>query len=107
MKESEVICPNILYFLNQMDKYKEFPRGVIAHSTHVKGVGTYENGKEKPRINVTLATNIPEEICKQINLGYKDPEKINIQEWKNREAEGILVVPNAGEVLYRHNEKRD
>ena len=73
----------------------------MAHSTHVKGIGTFENGVEKPRVNVVLATRIPRETCEKINLGYRDPETINIGEWENREAESILYVPKAGEMLYK------
>jgi hypothetical protein len=50
---------------------------------------------------VTLATRIPEERCRRLNLGYMDPDKIDMEEWRNREAEGILLVPKAGEMLYR------
>ncbi len=89
------------YFLKQMDKFKGVPRGVMAHSTHVKGTGTFEDGVEKPRVNVILATSIPEERCRKINLGYMDPAGINPDEWKNREEEGILAVPRAGEMLYK------
>jgi len=89
------------YFLKQWDKFKDVPGGVMAHSTHVKGIGTFENGVERPRINVVLATGIPEERCRRINLGYRDPRTIDPEEWKNREDEGILYVPKAGEVLYR------
>ena len=31
------------YFLKQWDRFKDLPWGVIAHSTHVRGIGTYEN----------------------------------------------------------------
>ncbi len=89
------------YFLKQMDKFSHIPRAVLAHSTHVKGIGTYEGGVEKPRINVVLATDIPEERCRRINLGYRDPRTIDPAEWQNREDEGILCVPDAGETLYR------
>jgi nickel-dependent lactate racemase len=89
------------YFLGQPDKFSWVPGGIKAHSTHVKGIGTYENGIEKPRINVSLATEISEERCKRINLGYKDYKSINLSDWKNKEAEGILLVINAGETLYR------
>lgn len=89
------------YFVKQMDKYKHIPGGVLAHSTHVCGVGSYEDEIEKPRINVTLATRIPKEVCEKINLGYRDPDSINPDDWKNREAEGYLYVPKAGEMLYR------
>ena len=64
------------YFLKQWDKFKNYPGAILAHSTHVKGIGTYINGVEKPRINVILATGIPENICKKINLGYMDWKKI-------------------------------
>ena len=84
-----------------MDRFEDIPGAVMAHSTNVRGVGTFEDGIEKPRIKVILATQIPENICKEINMGYCDPKSINIDEWKDREKEGILYVPNAGETLYR------
>jgi len=89
------------YFLKQMAKFGHIPRGVLAHSTHVKGGGAFDNGIEKPRIEVILATRIPESRCKKINLGYMDPDLINIEDWKNRGDEGILYVEKAGEILYR------
>ena len=73
----------------------------MAHSTHVKGIGSYENGKESPRIQVTLATGIPEDLCREINLGYRNPATIDPADWQNREDESILYVPKAGEMLYR------
>ena len=89
------------YFLKQWDKFKDYPWGIVAHSTHVKGIGTYEDGVETPRIEVILATGIPEDVCKQINLGYMNPDDINPADFADREDEGILYVPKAGEVLYR------
>ncbi len=89
------------YFLKQWERFKDYPWGVLAHSTHLRGIGTFENGVEKPRIQVTLATGIPEERCRRINLGYLDPATIDIAEWEGREDEGILVVHKAGEMLYR------
>jgi len=91
------------YFTKQWDRFKEFPGGVLAHSTHVKGLGEYDaaTGVETPRIRVTLATGIPEERCRRINLGYLDPRTVDVREWQGREAEGILAVPKAGEMLYR------
>ncbi len=91
------------YFLAQWDRFAHYPGGVLAHSTHVKGLGTYDAaaGVERPRIQVTLATGIPEERCRRINLGYLDPASIRVEEWKGREADGVIVVPRAGEMLYR------
>jgi nickel-dependent lactate racemase len=91
------------YFLKQWDKFKDYPGGVLAHSTHVKGLGQYDaaTGVETSRIRVTLATGIPEERCRRINLGYLDPKTVNVHDWQGCEDEGILVVPRAGEMLYR------
>ena len=58
-------------------------------------------GVERPRVNVILATRIPKERCDRINLGYLDPDAIHIADWEGREDEGILVVHDAGETLYR------
>ncbi len=89
------------YFAGRLDEFKQVPLGVLAHSTHVKGVGTYENGVERPRVEVVLATSIPEEVCRRINLGYMDPDSIDVKEYQGREEEGILYVHHAGEVLHR------
>ena len=95
------------YFVEQADRFSDIPGGVMAHSTHVRGVGTYIDGVEQARIVVTLATGISEETCKKINLGYRDPESIKIDDFIDREDEGILYVPKAGEMLYRLNTKNE
>jgi len=89
------------YFLKQWDRFKGYPWGILAHSTHVCGIGTYDDGVERPRVQVTLATGIPEATCRRVNLGYRDPAGIDITDWQDREAEGKLYVPKAGEMLYR------
>jgi nickel-dependent lactate racemase len=91
------------YFLQQWDRFRHVPGGVLAHSTHLKGLGRYDagTGVESPRIQVTLATGISAERCRRLNLGYLDPAQVDIEAWKGREREGVLVVPRAGEMLYR------
>jgi nickel-dependent lactate racemase len=91
------------YFLGQWERFRDVPGAILAHSTHVKGSGTYDvaTGIERPRIRVTLATAIPEERCRRIDLGYLDPREVDLARWEGREEEGILVVPHAGEKLYR------
>ncbi|MDR3637161.1 MAG: lactate racemase domain-containing protein [Isosphaeraceae bacterium] len=89
------------YFTSQFEKFRHVPWGVLAHSTHVKGTGRYEGGVEVPDVNVTLATALSPEACRKINLGYRDPGSINLDDYRGREAEGVLVVERAGEVLYR------
>lgn len=95
------------YFLKQWERFKDKPWGVLAHSTHLKGLGSYDpvTGVETPRVRVTLATGIPSERCEKINLGYLDPSSIDVKDWEGREAEGILVVPRAGEMLYKIRRK--
>jgi lactate racemase len=88
------------YFLKQWDKFKHYPWGVLAHSTHVRGIGTFEEGVEKCRAEVTLATGISPEKCRQINLGYRDPASIRVEDYANREDEGMLLVRKAGEMLF-------
>ncbi|MGB6120433.1 MAG: lactate racemase domain-containing protein [Bacteroidota bacterium] len=89
------------YFLKQKDRFTHIPGGVLAHATHLKGVGTFTDSREHPRINVILATGITEKTCREVNLGYQNPEDIDPEHWMNREEEGILYVPKAGEILYR------
>ena len=88
------------YFLAQWDRFKQYPGGILAHSTHVKGLGTFDasNGRETPRIRVTLATGIPRERCDRINLEYADPATIDPQQLSDADT---LVVPRAGEMLFR------
>lgn len=89
------------YFLKQWEKFKHLPWGTLAHSTHVRGIGTYENGVEKCRARVTLATGIPREVCERLNMGYRDPVTIRKEDFAGREDEGVLLVPKAGEMLFQ------
>ncbi|GAB2605665.1 hypothetical protein Aab01nite_00370 [Paractinoplanes abujensis] len=89
------------YFVQQWDAFKHVHWGVLAHSTHLRGAGTYDarTGIEKLRVDVTLATGIPEEVCRAVNLGYRDPATIDVAEFATDP--NTLVVPRAGEVLFR------
>lgn len=90
------------FFVKQWEKYGHFPAGLLAHSTHLRGAGTFDefNG-EQLRIKVTLATGIPEASVRAMNLNYLDPKKLDIAQFeKDNET---LVLPNAGEILCRLN----
>jgi hypothetical protein len=56
---------------------------------------------ETPRIEVVLATGLPEELCRNLNLGWQDPAGLRLEDYRSREAEGVLLVDPAGETLYR------
>jgi len=89
------------YFLAQWDRFKKYPGGILAHSTHVKGNGTYDAaaGVEDPRVQVTLATGISPEHCERVNLGYTDPARVDRRDYEGDAK--TLVIPRAGEMLYR------
>ncbi len=89
------------YFLDNWECYRHIPLGVLAHCVHLRGSGRMENGIERPNVKVTLASKIPQEVCNRLNLGYLDPAAIDPDTWREREAEGLLMVPHAGEELYR------
>lgn len=89
------------YFRQQWDRFRNQPWGVLAHSCHVYGIGAFENGVETPRARVILATSIPEDICRKINLGYRDPKTIRPEDFAGREDQGVLLVPKAGEMLFQ------
>jgi nickel-dependent lactate racemase len=94
------------YFTEQWTRFAHYPGGILAHSTHLKGCGTYDaaHRDERPRVEVTLATAIPRERCERVNLGYLDHRTINRDEWPTELGEETLLVPRAGEVLYRVGE---
>jgi nickel-dependent lactate racemase len=89
------------YFVKQWDRFSHVHWGVLAHSTHLRGAGTYdaETGEERLRVQVTLATGIPEQVCRDANLGYLDPATVDVATFEGDP--DTLVVPNAGEVLFR------
>ncbi len=95
------------YFLKQWDRFKDVPWGVLAHSTHVRGIGTFEHGVERCRAKVTLASQIPRARCESINLGYRDPAERTLADYADREAEGILLVPKGGEMLFQLTNRPD
>jgi len=92
------------YFVRQWERFSGMSKLILAHSTNVRGIGTFDNGVEIPRINVTLATSIPEDVCRSVNLGYVDYRSIDIPDWKNNQNGDLLVVENAGQLLYRLSE---
>ena len=101
---AEIGYHNRDYFLGQWDRFKDLPWGDLAHSTHLRGQGTWNPvDGERNRVTVTLATGIPEEIVRSVNLNYRDPASIDIAEFDADP--DTFVEPHAGEVLYRLRHK--
>lgn len=90
------------YFFKQWERFRHYPGGVLAHSTHLRGLGTFdaETGIEQPRIQVTLATKISPDRCRRLGLGYRSPDSVDPAGWETQ-GEGYLMVPKAGELLFR------
>ena len=88
------------YFVKQWDRFKDVHWGVLAHSTHLAGAGTWDEvSGEYRRVTVTLATGIPEAVVRAANLNYLDPAAVDVAA---HEADSeTLVVHDAGEVLFR------
>lgn len=88
------------YFVKQWNRFSSVHWGVLAHSTHLRGAGTYDEAHgERCRVDVTLATGIPEEVVRAVDLGYLDPASVDVAAWETDPE--ALVVPQAGEVLLR------
>ena len=88
------------YFVKQWDRYRHLHWGDLAHSTHLRGAGTYDEADgERFRVKVALATGIPEEQVRAANLDYLDPAEVDVAAWTADP--DALVVPEAGEELYR------
>jgi nickel-dependent lactate racemase len=89
------------YFLKQWERFSHVPAGVLAHSSHLRGAGIFEDGIEHARIQVTLATKITPQDCERLALGYRNPDGISLDEWQSNTDPHRLWVPKAGEMLYR------
>ncbi|MDT7577769.1 MAG: hypothetical protein QOH17_4102 [Pseudonocardiales bacterium] len=89
------------YFVKQWERFSDVHWGVLAHSTHLRGAGTFdaETGEERLRVRVTLATAIPESVCHAVNLGYRDPASVDPAAFTADP--DTFVVPRAGEMLFR------
>jgi nickel-dependent lactate racemase len=97
---AEIGYHNRDYFVGQWERFRDQPWGDLAHSTHLRGQGSWdpEHG-ERNRVTVTLATGIPEDVVRSVNLNYLDPASVDIAAY---EADpDTFVEPHAGEVLYR------
>ncbi|MFC6066131.1 lactate racemase domain-containing protein [Streptomyces ochraceiscleroticus] len=89
------------YFTEQWDRFRHLHWGVLAHSTHLRGAGTYDaaTGEERCRLTVTLATGIPEDVVRAANLNHLDPAEVDPDAFAADPE--TLVVPHAGEILHR------
>ena len=72
---------------------------VAAHLAHVAFAGrTSETGEVVPRYRIILASQIDEETCRRVNLGYMDFRTFKVKEYE-RDPD-TLIVKRAGRDLY-------
>ena len=89
------------YFVKQWDRFRVVPLGGSgplhppARRRHLRRGHRQEHG----RVTVTLATGIPEERVRAVNLDYLDPAEVDPEAWAADP--DTLVVPRAGEDLFR------
>jgi hypothetical protein len=84
-----------------MERFGDIRKAVLAYSSLVKGTGDFRDGKETTRVRIVLAAGVPQELCRELNLDWRDPRGLDPREWEGREREGLAIVRDAGEVLYR------
>ena len=72
---------------------------VAAHLAHVSFAGRQgPDGSIVPRYKITLSSQLSEEACREVNLGYLDPKTF---QRKNYEGDSdTFIVENAGRDLY-------
>lgn len=96
------------YFLARWDDFCHTPWKILAHSTHLKGDGTYDaSSGEHPRITVTLATAIPEATVRMHALNWLDPRDAALRRDLSDPDDDTLVVEDAGEILFRLTDDLD
>ena len=73
---------------------------VAAHLAHVAFAGRDDN-EFLPRYTITLASQIEEKKCRQVNLNYLDCRKFQLSAYRNERE--TLIVEKAGRDLYLPN----
>ena len=72
---------------------------IAAHLAHVAYSGTRNaEGRFVPRYRITLASAVPEDVCRRVNLGYMDPRKFNRANYESDP--DARIVEDAGRDLY-------
>lgn len=88
------------YFSSQMEKFEEVSKTLMAHSSHLRGAGSFSPTQgEQCRITVTLSTGISKNRTESMNLKYLDPSSFFLSDYENDSE--TLINQNAGEILYR------
>jgi nickel-dependent lactate racemase len=72
---------------------------IAAHLAHVAYGGSRNaDGQVIPRFRIVLASAVPEEVCRRVNLGYMDPRAFKRANYENDP--DTKIVEDAGRDLY-------
>jgi nickel-dependent lactate racemase len=75
---------------------------VAAHLAHVSyGSARADDGRVIPRFTIALASEVPEDVCRRVNLAYVDWRTFDIE--RHRPDPDTLIVESAGRDLYLVN----
>jgi len=85
---------------------KKISRNSASHLINAAGPGTFDpkTKKEEPNFKLTLATGIPEEVCKSVGLNYRDPKTIKKSDFLSP---GRLWIKEGGKYLYMLDKRKD
>jgi len=88
------------YVHEYLKNHPDFSRSVAAHVINVRGLGKYnpKTDEENFDFKVTLATGIPEGICHDVGLGYRDPSSIHKEDYMKPKR---LWIEHGGKYLYK------
>ena len=74
------------YFVQQWDRFRHLHWGVLAHSTHLRGAGTYdaEHGRAVPASPSPWRPASPRTSSARANLDYLDPAAVDLEAYGRR-----------------------
>jgi hypothetical protein len=87
------------YFVKQWDRFKDHHWGDLAHSTHLRGAGTYDAVTASACASRSPWPPASPRTVRAINLDYLDPAEVDPATWVADA--GHAGRARAGEVLYR------
>lgn len=97
LKEVGYHCKGLVCSI--LDSGKKICRNSASHLINAAGSGIInpKTGKEELNFKLTLATGIPEEVCKSVGLNYRDPKTIKKSDFLGP---GKLWIEEGGKYLY-------
>ncbi len=89
------------YFTAQWEKFKHIPWGVLAHSTHLRGHGSFVDGVEKPRIRSPSPPAFPVSGARRLASDTSTRRRWTPKSGRTGRTRASCWCRRAGEQLYR------